>query len=111
MARSIRFHLDENMDGAVADGLRNRGVDVTTTPDEGLLGVSDREQLAFALRGRRVLVTHDDDLLALHQTGISHAGIAFCHPMKHSIGGLLQSLLLIWEVLEPEEMMDKVEFL
>jgi hypothetical protein len=29
--------------------LRRRGIDVTTTPEAGLLGVADEEQLAFAI--------------------------------------------------------------
>ncbi|MEA5486698.1 MULTISPECIES: hypothetical protein [Pseudanabaena] len=29
MVESIRFHLDENANNAIADGLRRRGIDVT----------------------------------------------------------------------------------
>ena len=39
----IRYHLDEHLDAAVAAGLKLRGVDVTTTLDQGLDGVSDSE--------------------------------------------------------------------
>jgi hypothetical protein len=35
MPRTIRFHLDENCDRAIAERLRRRGIDVTTTPEEG----------------------------------------------------------------------------
>lgn len=38
MARTIQFHLDEHMSKAIAIGLRRRGIDVTTTPEAGLLG-------------------------------------------------------------------------
>jgi hypothetical protein len=41
MTVRIRFHLDENVDSAVADGLRRRGVDVTMPNDVGLIGASD----------------------------------------------------------------------
>ncbi len=37
MPETIRFHLDENISLAVANGLRWRGIDVTTTPEEGLI--------------------------------------------------------------------------
>jgi hypothetical protein len=37
MPRTIRFHLDENCHGGVAEGLRRRGIDVTSTPEVGLL--------------------------------------------------------------------------
>jgi hypothetical protein len=36
MAEGIRFHLDENVDRAIALGLRRRAIDVTTTKDAGL---------------------------------------------------------------------------
>jgi hypothetical protein len=31
MPLSIKFHLDEHVSGAIAAGLRRRGIDVTTT--------------------------------------------------------------------------------
>jgi hypothetical protein len=38
MVREIKFHLDENVTNAIASGLRKRGIDVTTTPDQ--LGIT-----------------------------------------------------------------------
>lgn len=38
MPRTIRFHLDEHIDPAVADGLRRRHIEVTTAAEAGLLG-------------------------------------------------------------------------
>jgi predicted nuclease of predicted toxin-antitoxin system len=61
----VRFHLDENVDPAVADGLRRRGVDVTTPGDVGLIGASDARHLEFATREQRVIVTHDEDFFTL----------------------------------------------
>lgn len=69
------FHLDEHIDHAVALGLRQRGIDVTTTTDAELLGASDEQQLEFARQSGCVLLTQDSDLLRLHQQGIHHAGI------------------------------------
>ncbi|WP_413175868.1 DUF5615 family PIN-like protein [Anabaena azotica] len=51
---------------------------VTTTSEAGLIGVSDREQIAFALSENRILITHDDDFVILHRSGITHAGITYC---------------------------------
>jgi hypothetical protein len=48
MPRTIRFHLDEHVATAVADGLRRLGIDVTTTSEVGLRGVNDQAQLAYA---------------------------------------------------------------
>jgi hypothetical protein len=46
MARTIRFHLDENCDRAIAEGLRRRGIDVSTTPEAELLSATAEEQFA-----------------------------------------------------------------
>jgi len=111
MPASIRFHLDENVDHAIADGLRRYGVDVTITSEVGLLRATDDAQLAFARDNRRVIVTHDDDFLAMHSQGMPHAGIAYCPPDTHPIGSIIQTLLLIHGALEPDEMTNHVEFL
>jgi hypothetical protein len=107
----IHFHLDEHSDRAIAEGLRRRGIDVTTTIDATLQGATDQEQLAFAHAERRVMVTHDDDYLRLHQRTVPHAGIADRRQQTRSIGEMLRALVLIWAVLTPEEMENHVEFL
>jgi hypothetical protein len=107
----IRFHLDENVDHAIAHGLRRHGIDVTVSSETGLLRATDNEQLAFTRGAQRVIVTHDDDFLILHRQGVPHAGIAYCHPDTLRIGEIIRGLLLIWGVMTPEEMMNHVEFL
>ena len=72
MSSKIKFHLDENVTNAIAEGLRQRGIDVTTTPEEKLMGASDEEQIAFAYSQHRVIFTFDDDFLRLASTGIDH---------------------------------------
>ena len=112
MTQKIRFHLDENVSNAIADGLRRRGIDVTTTSETGLIAASDGEQLYFAMSQNRVIFTHDDDFVILHQGGlIMHSGITYCAQNRRSIGEILRSLILIWEVLEPEEMRYQLEFI
>ncbi|MHC4178218.1 MAG: DUF5615 family PIN-like protein [Planctomycetota bacterium] len=107
----IRFHLDEHVHPAIAAGLRHRGIDVTTTTDAGLSGADDEDQLSFARSEGRVIVTHDDDFLALHGRGISHAGIAYCHQQSHTVRDLLRALLLLCECFSAEEIQRRVEFL
>jgi hypothetical protein len=111
MPRAIRFHLDEDCDPRVALGLRQRGVDVTTAAEAGLLGTSDEGHLAYAWLQARVVVTHDADFPRLHAIGAKHAGIVYCPPRSYSIGDLIRSLALLWEVLEPVEMQGQIEFL
>lgn len=110
MPRTIRFHLDEHVNPAVADGLRRRGIDVTTTPGAGLLGVVDTDHVAFAMAEGRVVFTNDDDFLRLHDQAVDHPGIAYCHQQNRSVGEIIRALELIWEVLEPDELANRVEF-
>jgi len=111
MPRTIRFHLDENGDPAVAEGLRRLGIDVTTTQEVRMLRASDEEHLEFARVGNRVIFTQDADFLRLHAAGVAHAGIAYCHQHSRSIGQIVHGLTLIWDTLDPEDMANKVEFL
>ena len=111
MPAPIRFHLDENVEHAIAYGLRRHGIDVTVTSEVGLLRAPDEEQLAFAREQACVIVTHDEDFLILHSQGILHAGIMYCPPDTHPIGYIIRGLLLIWGVMEPSEMANHVEFL
>ena len=50
----IKFHLDENVDGAIVKGLRLRNIDVTTTKEANLIGASDEQQAAYALIQDRI---------------------------------------------------------
>jgi hypothetical protein len=102
MPRTIRFHLDENCSHAIAAGLRRRGIDVTTTPEKGLLGAVDEDQLAFCLAENRLIFSNDDDLLRLAASGVEHAGITYCQQRKRRIGEIIRGLVLIWERLEPQ---------
>jgi predicted nuclease of predicted toxin-antitoxin system len=110
MARTIRFHLDEHVAHAVADGLRRLGADVTTTTDAGLLGADDLRQLAYIVAENRVFFTEDRDFLAL-AAAHEHPGIAYCDQNTRGIGQIVRGLELIWEVYEPEEMRNRIEFL
>ena len=111
MPRTIRFHLDENCAGAIAAGLRRRGIDVTTTSEAGLLGAIDLEHVDDAMPRGRVIFTQDGDFLGIHGAGIQHPGIAYCPKDTRSIGEIIDSLTLIWEICEPEEMVNQVEYI
>lgn len=111
MSDKIKFHLDENAPKAIAEGLKRRGINVTTTAEVGLIAASDEEQLMFVYDEKRVIFTQDRDFLKLHYQEKKHCGIVYCIKGSRSIGEILRGLILIWEVLEPEELKGKVEFL
>jgi len=111
MTRALRFHLDEVCDPRIAAGLRQRGVDVSTTAEAKLFGAPDEEHLAYGRMQWRVIVTHDADSLRLHAAGIMHAGIVYSPQQARPLGELIRLLVLIWELLEPGEMQNHVEYL
>ena len=111
MTERIRFHLDENVDSDVARALRRHGIDVTTSVEVGLLTTEDVAQLAYALKEGRMIVTHDADFLRMDARGVEHPGIAYCHKSTRSVGEIIRTLMLICEVLEPEEIKGRVEYL
>ncbi len=110
MPKTIRFHLDENCPKALAAALRRYGIEVTTTPEAGLLGEIDEQQAAYALSEGRILVTQDRDFLRI-AASVSHAGIAYCEKDTRSLGEILTALVFIWEIYEPEEMVNRIEYL
>lgn len=111
MAERIRVHLDESVDPAIARALRRHGIDVTTTVEAGLRTQSDAAQLAFARREHRVIVTHDADFLRLVSQDSDHPGVAYCHKTARSLGAMIRRLMLMYDVLTPDEMHGRVEYL
>lgn len=75
-----------------------------------MLGASDAEHLTYALRTQRVLFTQDADFLRLAAAGIPHAGIVYA-PQGRSIGEIIRVLMLIYQMLEGDEMAERIEYL
>jgi hypothetical protein len=73
-------------------------------------GAPDEEHLARALSEHRVIFTQDDDFLRLHSAGAEHAGIVYA-PQGTPVGAIVQGLMLLYQVLSPEDMRQHVEFL
>jgi hypothetical protein len=110
MGQPVRFYTDEHVARAVVRGLRLRGIDVLTVAESGLLGATDAELLERARIEERVMFTQDDDFLRLHAAGASHAGIAYA-PQGASIGDIIRGLVLIYQILQADEMRGHVEYL
>ncbi len=110
MAEKIRYYADEHVAKAVARGLRRRGVDVLTAAEADMLRATDQEHLQFAAGQQRVIFTQDDDFLRLEAQGQGHAGIVYAQ--QHTpIGTIVSGLMLVYQILTPDEMRSHVEFL
>jgi hypothetical protein len=107
----IRLYFDESVQVAVAEQMRNRGIDVVTVRDLGLLGDTDINHLQRAAEMGRVLCTYDYDFLRLHAQDIQHAGIVIAQHATTAIGDWVRGLELICGVYTPDEMKNHVEYL
>jgi predicted nuclease of predicted toxin-antitoxin system len=111
VAEPIRLFFDQHQPSGVARGLRRRGVDVLTAQEAGRCGLPDPNQLQFATAEDRVIMTFDADYLALHASGVAHAGIVWCRATKYTIGQLIQFLFLLHQVADRDGMRNFVEYL
>ena len=76
----VRLYFDEDVPAGISKNLRNRGFDVLSAREVEMLGRSDEEQLVFAAREMRSVVTHNcADFEILHQEWLEnrreHAGL------------------------------------
>jgi predicted nuclease of predicted toxin-antitoxin system len=90
--------------------LRRAGIDVTTTNEVWLRTQDDQAHLRFARNEGRVIVTRDQDFLRLASEGVDHSGIVF-YTANQSIREIIEGLILIYEVLTPDELAEQIEYL
>ncbi|MBI4378675.1 MAG: DUF5615 family PIN-like protein [Nitrospinae bacterium] len=57
----LKFYLNESVNIAVANGLIRRDVEAISAKNVGNLGLSDEEQLTYAIKNNLVIITHDAD--------------------------------------------------
>ncbi len=77
--------------------------------------MDDLELLNRAGKLGRVLFTQDDDLLAeatkRQREGIPFRGVIYAHQLRVSIGTCVNDLEIIAKAGEPEDLINRVEFL
>jgi hypothetical protein len=107
----IRLYFDENVETAVADQMRERGIECVTVRDLNLLGDTDENHLQRAADMGYVLCTYDSDYPRLHAEGFPHAGIVFAKERTTSIGDWVRGLALICGAITADEMKNHIEYL
>ena len=112
---SLPFYTDHQVQRAIVEGLRVRGVNVLTSFEDGTATWDDEDLLARAKELGRVLFTRDDDFLRIAaewtSQGRHFSGVVYCHPRKIDIGGAVRDLEAIAKVLSSDEIRDQVVFL
>jgi predicted nuclease of predicted toxin-antitoxin system len=105
---SISFYFDHNMPLPLAAALRQRGIDVMTTIEDGANRLTDPELWRRATALSRIVVTLDQDFLAMAQKAQSHPGLVFCDVSGVSTRLLADNLELIALAMEPPEFHSKI---
>jgi hypothetical protein len=108
---ALRFYLDENLQVAIAEQLKQRGIEAVTVRDLGQLGDEDDSHLHRASAMGCVLCTYDTDYVELATSGKEHAGIIIGQPEKHWIGEWVKGLTLYHAVYTAEEMYNRLDYL
>jgi hypothetical protein len=112
---SLAFYFDHHAPAAIADALRLKGIDVLTALDDGAAEFADDAILERATGLGRLVFTQDEDFLAIAHAwaavGRDFAGVVYGHQLRVTIGQAIRDLELIAQIMEPEEMRNRVEFL
>ena len=107
--------MDVHVRRAITTALRLRGIDVLTAQADEAARFPDPELLDRASELGRVLFSQDDDLLreatARQRDGRHFAGLIYAHQLRISIGRCIDDLELLAKVCEPEDFVDRVEYL
>ncbi|SRR5713226_3562739 len=107
--------MDHHVNAAITEGLRRQGIDVTTAYEDGAAQVDDPAILARATQLGRVLFSQDKDLLVVAEQwlreGREFAGLVYAHQLAVTIGQAIRDLTLIAQVLDPEDLWNRVQFI
>jgi hypothetical protein len=110
----ISLYLDEDVDVLIAELIRHEGFEATTARDEGQLGKTDAEQLAYAVSREMCIVVHNrDDYAELIQDYFdahrTHYGVVIA--TRQSPHAIALKLLGLLDVVATDEMMNQVRYL
>ncbi|MEW6237261.1 MAG: DUF5615 family PIN-like protein [Candidatus Omnitrophota bacterium] len=110
----IELYLDEDIDVLAAELLRSRGFQVLTTQEANQRGASDADQLSYAARHGKAIVTHNrvhfEALAKEYATqGSSHYGIIIA--VRRPIHELVRRLLQILNHAAADEMENQIRYI
>jgi predicted nuclease of predicted toxin-antitoxin system len=110
----VGINTDVNVGGAIVHSLRARRIDVLTAAEDGTRTFSDRKLLDRATELRRILYTHDDDLVkeAVRRLrhGIPFSGVVYSHQLRSPIDRCAEDLQLIAESIDHDRLIGLLEF-
>lgn len=110
---SITLYMDTHVHAAVTEQLRRRGVDVLTAQDDDSGALDDEDLLRRSTSLGRVMFTFDIRFKARAEDwqgqGKPFAGLVWGHPMRLTIGQMVQDPELLAKATDPPEWQNVVE--
>src|SRR5258708_40048826 len=111
----VAFYMDVHIPAPITAQLRRRGVDVLTAIEDGRDTSPDEDILDHARGLGRVVFTHDIGFRAMaedwQRQNRPFAGLIFGHQLGGTIGQFVRDLELIAKATEPDEWLNKIEYL
>ncbi len=115
---TVRFLADEDVDADIIQGLRSRepAIDILDVKTAGLRGTLDSALLELAAQQDRILITHDRRTMTRHfrervDDGKPAPGVFILPQRQSAIGGIIESLLLVWTASQVEEWRGQIAYL
>lgn len=110
----IKLYVDEDITDLLSRTLRSRGFDVISAHEVGMRGRTDKEQLNYAIKGQRAILScnikHFCSLAKDYFEGeIEHFGIIVTNQVDFPI--LLYRTIKLIERLSPQQIYNRFEWL
>lgn len=110
----IELYLDEDVDVNVAMIIRSRGLQATTAREVRMLNADDSEQLAYAAKHEKAILTHNrNDFLALAKQydleQKEHWGIIIAR--RRDPYDLVQRLIALLNTVTADEFQNQVRYI
>ena len=108
----IKIYSDEDVNIAITEGLKRRGIKAYSCQEARNIGLTDEEQIKYASSNKLTILTHDADFLRIIQEKkLNHSGIIFVSQNKLSVGEIIRKIEFLVSILSEEDMENHVEFL
>lgn len=112
---ALALYMDQHVPKSITIGLRLRNVDVLTAYEDGTSALDDPALLDRASELGRVLFSQDDDLIAeaarRQRDNVHFHGVIYAHQLRVPIGICVRDLELISKAGEPDDIINKIQFL
>lgn len=112
---AIGLYMDVHIPRAITNGWRLRGINVLTAQEDQNETLPDSDLLDRASDLGRARFSQDDDLLSEAHRRLSinqsFAGVIYSHQLSSPIGRCNEDLELIAKICDPEDMLNRIEFI